>query len=165
MANHDPGSRRAGLELSLTRVIDAPRALVWEAWTNPEHLKTWWAPAPITTPECELDVRPGGIFRTLMRGPDGAEYPGTGVFLEVVDQERIVFTDALEPGWWPAKEPFMTAIITMADEGGSTRYTARVRHKDEADRARHEEMGFHEGWGTCLDQLAALAVRLKERRP
>lgn len=164
MATSDARSGPGPQDLELTRLIDAPRVLVWEAWTNPEHLKAWWAPAPLTTPECEMDVRPGGIFRTLMRQPDGTEYPGTGVFLEVVEHRRIVFTDALLPGWRPSGEPFMTVIITMAYEGDRTRYTARVLHKDDADRARHEEMGFRQGWGTCLDQLAALAVRLKERQ-
>ena len=107
-------------------------------------------------------VRPGGIFRTVMRSPDGDEHDQTGVFVDVVEQERIVFTDALLPGWRPVGNPFMSAIITMKDRDGGTEYTALVLHKDEADRVRHEEMGFHEGWSTCIDQLAALAIQLKE---
>jgi len=164
MAKSDTQPQTGRLDLTLTRVIDAPRDLVWEAWTNPEHLKSWWAPAPLTTPECEMDVRPGGVFRTLMRQPDGTEYPGTGIFLEVVEHERIVFTDALLPGWRPSESPFMTVIITLEDQDGGTRYTARVLHKDDADRARHEGMGFQDGWGTCIAQLAALAERLKAAR-
>lgn len=152
------------LDLVLTRTIGAPRALVWAAWTDPEHLKKWWAPAPHTTPECEMDLRSGGVFRTLMRGPDGTEYPVDSVFLEVVELERIVFTDALTAGWRPVEKPFMTAIITLEEEGAATRYTARVLHATDADRKTHEEMGFHEGWGTCVDQLAALAAGLKDAR-
>jgi uncharacterized protein YndB with AHSA1/START domain len=153
------------LDLVLTRIIDAPRALVWKAWTDPEHLKQWWAPAPWTTPECEMDVRPGGAFRTLLRGPDGEEVSVQGVFLEVVENERLVFTDALEPGYRPAQNPFFTAIITLEEHGGGTKYTARALHKDEADREKHEQMGFHEGWGKCLDQLTALVARLKGSAP
>lgn len=150
------------LDLVISRVIDVPRALVWKAWTEPEHLKKWWAPAPITTPECEMDVRPGGKFRTLMRGPDGAEYPGNGCFLEVVPLERITFTDALEAGFRPAEQSFFTAVITFEDHEGGTRYTARAMHKNDADREKHEKMGFYEGWGTNIKQLAAVAATLKE---
>ena len=161
MARNDMPQADGRLDLTLTRFIDAPRALVWKAWTDPEHLKKWWTPAPYTTPVCEMDVRTGGIFRTVMRSPDGDEHDQTGVFIDVVEQERIVFTDALLPGWRPVGNPFMSAIITMEDRDGGTEYTALVLHKDEADRVRHEEMGFHQGWNTCIDQLAALAVQLK----
>lgn len=156
----DRGAER--LDLILTRVIDAPPDLVWQAWTDPEHLKKWWAPAPLTTAECEMEVRPGGLFRTLMRAPDGTEYRTNGCFLETVKPERIVFTDALEAGFRPAEKPFFTAIITLEPHGGSTKYTARALHKNDADRKRHEKMGFHEGWGICVGQLADLAVKLKE---
>jgi uncharacterized protein YndB with AHSA1/START domain len=150
------------LDLTLERFIDAPPALVWQAWTEPEHLKKWWAPAPLTTPDCEMEVRPGGLFRTLMRAPDGTEYDSSGCFLEVVEPERIVFTDALVAGFRPAEEAFFTAIITLDPHDGGTRYIARALHKNDADRQRHERMGFHEGWGTCVGQLAELAVQLKE---
>ena len=150
-------------DLVLTRVIDVPRHLVWKAWTQAEHLKKWWVPAPWTLAECSVDLRPGGALHTVMRSPEGEEFPGTGVFLEVVDQERIVFTDALEPGYRPAKEPFFTAVITLEElDAGGTRYTARALHKDEADRTKHEEMGFFDGWGTCIDQLVALVESWEE---
>ena len=152
------------LDLIITRQIAAPRRLIWKAWTDPEHLKQWWAPAPITTPECEMDLRPGGTLRTLMRAPDGTEYPTSGCFLELVENERIVFTDALEAGWRPAAKPFFTAIITMEDHNGGTRYTARALHKNDADRETHEKMGFHEGWGTCIDQLAKFVATLGQGR-
>lgn len=162
------------LDLVLTRVIDAPPALIWKAWTEPEHLKQWWTPAPWTTVECEMDLRPGGVFRTVMRSPEGEDFPHVGCFLELVENERIVWTNALEPGYRPASDHgdsektlecdtlIFTAIITLEAQGGETRYSALVLHKDEASRKRHEDMGFHEGWGTCVDQLAALTARLKD---
>lgn len=105
----------------------------------------------------ELDVRPGGSSFILMRGPDGEEFPNRGVYLEVVPNARLVFTDAyVNSAWEPAEKPFMTGIITFADEGAGTRYTARVRHWSAGDRATHEQMGFHEGWGKATDQLEAL---------
>ena len=151
------------LDLVLERVIDVPRDLVWEAWTRPEHVRRWFAPLPWTTVDCEIDLRPGGIFRTVMRSPEGEDFPNVGCFLDVVENERLVFTDALMPGYRPSAEPFFTAILTLEAAGTGTRYIARAMHKNDADRARHEEMGFHEGWGECLDQLVALAGELRQK--
>ncbi len=153
---NEPSNR----ELVLTRIIDAPREKVYRAWTDPELLKQWFAPAPFTTPVAELDVRPGGSNRIVMRDPQGNEFPNRGVYLEVVENERLVFTDAYTKAWEPSKKPFMTVIVTFEDEGGRTRYTARARHWTAADREAHEKMGFHEGWGRCADQLAALVATL-----
>jgi uncharacterized protein YndB with AHSA1/START domain len=150
----------ADRELVLTRLIDAPAAKLYRAWTEPALLKQWFAPAPWTTPRAELDVRPGGASLVVMRGPDGNEFPNRGVYLEVVPNKRLVFTDAFTEAWAPAQKPFMTVILTFEDEGGKTRYTARVRHWTVADRETHETMGFHTGWGLCTDQLAALAAKL-----
>ena len=147
-------------ELVLTRLIDAPREKLYRAWTDPELLKQWFAPLPYTTPVAELDVRPGGANLIVMRGPDGNDLPNRGVYLEVVENERLVFTDAYTTAWEPSEKPFMTLILTFEDEGGKTRYTARVRHWTVADREAHEKMGFHEGWGLCTDQLAALVAKL-----
>lgn len=147
-------------DLVVTRLLAAQPDLVWQAWSNPEHVKKWWAPKPWTTPECEIDLRPGGRFRTLMCGPEGEEFDGTGIFLDVVECRRIVFTDALEPGWRPAQTPFFTAIITLEPEGDGTRYTACALHKDAPDRDKHEEMGFEHGWGTVMEQLGAVAASL-----
>jgi uncharacterized protein YndB with AHSA1/START domain len=147
-------------ELVLTRLIDAPRAKLFRAWTDPALLKQWFAPLPWTTPHAELDVRPGGANLVVMRGPDGQEFPNRGVYLEIVENERLVFTDAYIRAWEPSEKPFMTVILTFAEEGGKTRYTARVRHWTAADREAHEKMGFHQGWGQCTDQLAALAAKL-----
>jgi uncharacterized protein YndB with AHSA1/START domain len=148
-------------ELVLTREIDAPREKLFRAWTQPELLKQWFAPLPFTTPHAELDVRPGGSSLIVMRGPDGTDYPNRGVYLEVVENERLVSTDAFTHAWQPSEKPFMTLILTFEEiDGGRTRYTARVRHWTVEDREMHEKMGFHEGWGTCADQLAALVARI-----
>jgi uncharacterized protein YndB with AHSA1/START domain len=144
------------LDLVLERFVDIPRELVWRAWTETEHLKKWFAPAPWTTVDCEVDLRPGGLFRTVMRSPEGEDFPNVGCYLEVVEHERLTWTDALGPGYRPALKPFFTAIITLEDHAGGTKYTARALHKDDADRKTHEDMGFHDGWSQCLDQLIAL---------
>ena len=147
-------------ELSLTRLIDAPRAAVYRAWTDPELLKQWFAPLPFTTPHAELDVRPGGANLIVMKSPDGQEMPNRGSYLEVVPNEKIVFTDAYVGDWAPSpNKPFMTVILTFEDEAGKTRYTARVRHWTAEDKETHEKMGFHQGWGICADQLAALVTK------
>ena len=143
------------LDLVLERVVDVPVDLVWAAWTQPEHIKKWFTPAPWTTTDCEIDLRPGGIFRTTMRSPEGKDFPNIGCFLEVIPNRRLIFTDTLLPGYRPAAKPFFTGIVSMEPQGNGTRYTAIGMHADEATRERHEEMGFHSGWGKALDQLVA----------
>jgi uncharacterized protein YndB with AHSA1/START domain len=145
-------------DLSISRLLRAPRAALWRAWTDPAELKQWWCPKPWTTEVRAFDLRPGGAFHTFMRGPDGGSSDNPGCFVEIVREERIVFTSMLVGGWRPAT-PWMpfTAVITMADEDGGTRYGARVMHPDAATQKRHEEMGFYEGWNVCIDQLDALA--------
>lgn len=147
-------------DLVLTRLINASSAKIFRAWTEPDLLKQWFAPLPYTTPVAKLDVRPGGSSFIVMRAPDGTDMPMRGVYLEVVPNRRIVFTDAFVSAWKPADKPFFTGIISLEDEDGGTRYTAIARHWTAADRAAHEEMGFHQGWGLCTDQLAALASRI-----
>ena len=148
-------------DLVISRLIKAPRKAVWTAWSDPEHLVKWWCPKPWTTEVRQFDLRPGGGFYTFMKGPDGGKSDNPGAFLEVVPAERIVWTSSLVEGWRPGTPWLpMTAFITMADEAGGTRYTARVLHKDDEDRRKHEEMGFHEGWGKATDQLEALARTL-----
>jgi uncharacterized protein YndB with AHSA1/START domain len=157
-----------GNDLVLERLLEAPRDLVWKAWTTPEHLKRWWAPRPYETPECEMELRPGGRFYTRMTGPDGFDEAGTGCFLEVVEGEKVVWTSALSGGYRPNELdatgcgafPF-TAIVTLEDAGdGRTRYRAVAMHANKADRDTHEKMGFHDGWGTCADQLGEIAAGL-----
>ena len=147
-------------ELVLTRLIDAPRALLYRAWTDPEMLKQWFAPLPYTTPHAELDVRPGGANLIVMRSPDGQDMPNHGVYLEVVPNQRLVSTDAYVKAWEPSPKPFMTLILTFEDEGGKTRYTARVRHWTVADREAHEKMGFEPGWNKATDQLEELVAKI-----
>lgn len=147
-------------ELVLTRLIDAPREKLFRAWTEPELMKQWFVPRPWTTPVIEVDLRPGGSNLIVMRSPEGNEFPNRGVYLEIVKNERLVFTDAYTKAWEPSEKPFFTGIITFEDEGGKTRYTARALHWTVADREEHEKMGFHEGWGQCADQLAELVAKI-----
>ena len=145
-----------GRNLILTRLIDAPREKVCKAWTDPEMMKQWFAPRPWTTPIVETDVRTGGSSLVVLRGPEGQEFPCPGVYLEVVPNQRLVFTDAYTKDWEPSDKPFMTVTVTFDNEAGGTRYTAVCKHWNDADREAHEKMGFHQGWATCAEQLAAL---------
>jgi len=160
MAPHDETAASADRDLVLTRIIDAPRDKVYRAWTEPELLKQWFAPLPWTTSRAEVDLRRGGSSLIVMRSPEGQDFPNRGVYLEVVENERLVFTDAYTEAWVPSEKAFMTVILTLEDEGGKTKYTARVQHWTVADREAHEKMGFYQGWGQCTDQLAALVARL-----
>lgn len=142
------------LDLVLERVVDVPPSLVWKAWTTPEHLMQWFCPKPWTTIECEIDLRPGGIFKTVMCSPEGEVMPaGAGCYLEVVENEKLVWTDALLPGYRPAGEAFFTGMLLLEPHGTGTKYTAIAMHKDEESAKQHAEMGFLEGWGIALDQL------------
>ena len=154
------------LDLVLERFIDVPRELVWRAWTTPEHLKKWFTPVPWSTVDCEIDLRPGGLFRTVMRSPEEQEFPNVGCYLEVVENERLTWTNTLLPGFRPSTgsvsglecDTFsFTAVISLAPDGKGTRYTVVVLHGDEASRNKHNEMGFQDGWGKALDQHVALA--------
>ena len=142
------------LDLILERHADVSPALVWKAWTNPKHLSQWFAPKPWTIEKCEIDLRPGGKLEFVMRSPDGQLYPNLGCYLEVVPNERLVWTDALLPGYRPSAEPFFTGVVNLAPDGkGGTNYTAIAIHRDEENRKKHEAMGFHEGWGQVYDQM------------
>lgn len=156
-------------DLVLERTLDAPVDLVWAAYTDPEHLKQWFAPKPYQITECELDLRPGGVFRIRMVGPDGFDtgHGTPGCVLEVEVRKRLTWTSALGPGYRPNQsgegcESFpMTAVVTFADAGGGkTLYRAVALHKDMADKAAHEKMGFHDGWGTVACQLEQYAKEL-----
>lgn len=155
-----PVATPAQRELVITRLINAPRHKVYRAWTEPELLKQWFTPRPWTTPVVETDVRAGGATYILMRGPDGTEFPNRGVYLEVVPDQRLVFTDAYTQAWEPSEKPFMTVVLTFEDVAGKTRYTARVRHWTVADREAHEKMGFEPGWNKATDQLEELVAKL-----
>lgn len=142
------------LDLVLERDIDVPVEMVWEVWTTPDHLKHWFCPRPWSVTKCEIDLRPGGIFSSTMRSPEGQEFPNLGCYLEVVPMQRLVFTDTLLPGYRPSPNPFFTAVLELKPNGtGGTRYTATAIHGNEETRKKHEEMGFHDGWGTVVTQM------------
>jgi len=147
----------ADRDLVLTRIIDASPEKVYKGWTDPELMIHWFTPKPWTTASVQLDLRVGGGNAIVMRDPDGNEYPNNGVYLEVVPNRKLVFTDAYTAGWAPSAKPFFTAILTFEQaEGGKTLYTAIARHWTKEDKEAHEKMGFHAGWGQCADQLEAL---------
>ncbi|NVD37324.1 SRPBCC family protein [Ensifer sp. HO-A22] len=145
------------LDLTIARLIKAPRSMIWNAWTDPARFEQWWVPAPARCRVVDMDLRPGGAFVTRISEGGGAFAPHLDAcFLAVDDHERIVFTNSLVVGWRPAENPFMTAIITLKDHADGTDYAAHVMHRSNADRTMHEEMGFYDGWGTVIGQLAGL---------
>ncbi len=166
MATFDPQ-----LDLVLERTIDVPVHLVWKAWTTPELLKKWFTPAPWQTVDCEIDLRPGGAFRTVMQSPDGAKFPNLGCYLEVVPNQKLVWTSALGPGYRPLPGPVestgtatlsfnFTVSLELTADGNRTKYVARAMHGDAAACQQHAAMGFAEGWGAALDQLIAVAATI-----
>ena len=146
-------------ELTISRHIAAPPAAVWDAWSDPAKLAQWWIPAPIICRVDQLDLRPGGGFVTRMREEGATDFQPhvDGCFLEAIPNERLVFTPVLTEGWQPV-DPWLalTAILTFEAKDGGTLYSARVLHKSPEESAKHEEMGFYEGWGTAIGQLAGL---------
>jgi uncharacterized protein YndB with AHSA1/START domain len=150
------------LDLVLERFVDVRADLLWKAWTEPEHLKRWFAPHPTEIVACEVDLTPGGLFSFTMRLPDGTVLPpNVGCYLEIEPARRLVWTDGLAAGWRPKDGGFLTAVIDFEPEGSGTRYTATALHKDPADRQKHEDMGFFDGWSTVLDQLVEYAPTLQ----
>ena len=154
-------------EFVISRVVDAPRELVWKAWTDPKHMAQWWGPKAFMNSVCELDVRPGGAHRIVMRSADGVEYPIKGVYREVVEPERLVMTlDCSEhPVEWhnrvkpyrrkeernPAGE--MLSTVTLEDLDGRTKLTVRILFDSVAIRGAMLKMGMTEGWTQSLERL------------
>jgi uncharacterized protein YndB with AHSA1/START domain len=147
-------------ELVITRIFDAPRGLVFKAWTDPEHLAQWWGPKGFTAPICEMEGRTGGALRILMRGPDGAEYPMTGVIREIVEPERLVFTSvAMDEDGKRLLEGVTT--VTFAEQGAKTKLTLHTRAVGlVADAARKLE-GMDAGWTQSIDRLAAHVAHMR----
>ncbi len=140
-------------ELVLTRVFDAPREVVFEAWTDPRHLVQWWGPKGFTNPVCEADARPGGAIRVHMRAPDGTVYPMTGVFDEVVRPERLVFTSSpLDAQGNPMFEVLTT--VTFAEQGQKTKLTLQATVVKLTDAAAPYLQGMEMGWTQSLERLA-----------
>ena len=170
-------STKPDLDLTIARVMRAPRSVVWNAWADRASFEQWWVPAPAVCKVLDMDLRPGGSFLTQISEGGGEFVPHiNGCFLAIDDLERIVFTNALVGGWRPAQEPFMTAVITMQDHPSGTEYVANVMHRNADDRSRHEKLGFYDGWGAVTTQLAAFvehwsehavgeAVSQRDRRP
>ncbi|WP_027469713.1 SRPBCC family protein [Deefgea rivuli] len=156
------------LDLSFERIVDLSPEQIWAAWTTPEHIKHWFTPAPWQTVDCTIDLRAGGLFHTVMRSPEGEEFPNMGCFLELIPNQKLVWTNALEPGFRPIQaasstqcESFLfTASITLTPHANGTHYLAQVIHQNAAGKKMHEEMGFEAGWGIALDQLIAYMKNL-----
>jgi uncharacterized protein YndB with AHSA1/START domain len=139
-------------ELHLSRVFDAPRSLVWEAWSKAEYVKRWFTPAPLTTPRCEVDLRTGGVFYLVMKMPDGLELPMDARFVEVVPQERIVFSATIHGG------VEVHTTVAFSDEGdGKTRLDVHQVYSHESDATR----GAPQGWKATLDQLAEVVRSIR----
>jgi uncharacterized protein YndB with AHSA1/START domain len=148
-------------ELAIERHFDAPRDVVWRAVT--EHLTEWWCPRPWTSEIVALEWVSGGRFAITMRGPDGEEHAGDGMLLEVVPGTRFVFTNMLGADWAPqdAQPVGIVGAFDFADASdGGTSFRSSARHRSAADMAKHDAMGFAEGWGICADQLGTVAERL-----
>ena len=148
------------LDLVLDRKVGVPPELVWQAWTDPESIREWFCPKPWGVSDCRVDLRPGGEFFSVMRSPEGQEFPNTGCYLEIEENRKLVWTSALQPGYRPvpkagSEDLLFTAVILIEPSGTGTRYRAIAIHQDPEGKARHEQMGFHEGWSTVLDQLVA----------
>ncbi|MDQ2067580.1 SRPBCC family protein [Xinfangfangia sp. CPCC 101601] len=148
-------------DLSFTRSLAVPRALIWECWTEPRHIPHFFIPKPHKITAVDIDLCVGGRFNTSF-DVDGHVMDNKGVYLEVVPGEKLVFTDSYTEGWKPAADPFMTAILLLQDgaDGGTT-YTAIARHRSPDARASHEKMGFYDGWGTVASQLETYAKGLQ----
>jgi uncharacterized protein YndB with AHSA1/START domain len=142
----------------IDRTLDAPRELVWKAWTDPRQMAQWWGPHNFTTPVCEMDVRVGGAYRIVMRSTDGREFPVKGIFREVVEPERLVMTMDRGPGEKnPAGELLQT--VTFENRDGKTRLAILTRFESVAIRDAMVRMGMNEGWSQSLERLAATIAR------
>lgn len=149
------------LDLVLTRELAVPRELIFECWTQERHIPNFFVPKPHKVTSCKIDLRVGGAFNTTF-DVEGTEMANNGVWLEIVPNEKLVFTDTYSEGWKPAPEPFMTAILLLEDLGnGRTKYTAIARHRSKETAESHKAMGFYDGWGTVVSQLEAYAQGLK----
>jgi uncharacterized protein YndB with AHSA1/START domain len=159
----------SGNDTIFTRIIDAPRELVWKAWTDPEHLAKWWGPHGMENPVCEVDLKPGGRYRIVMRDSKGVDYPITGVYREVVVPERIVSTvntaehsqewhdliNQNRPGGGKAATE-MLLTVTFDEIGGKTKITIRSHFQSSADLEAFMKTGMGEGWSQSLERLEAL---------
>ena len=151
-------------DFAIERFIDAPTHLVWDALSKPEHLKEWYMPKPWgRVSRCEMDVRPGGIFRIDIIVGDGPEVPNLGCFLAVIPMERLVWTSMLFPDYRPAvyDDIPITAIVTMEAAGTGTRYVFTALHRNEADCEKNKTDGFLQGTEIAVDQFVEHVLSMK----
>jgi uncharacterized protein YndB with AHSA1/START domain len=163
---HKADHMNTKLDLSFTRIVDVPKASIWRAWTEPALLPLWFCPLPWKTIAAEIDLRPGGLFSSTMQSPEGQNFPNIGCYLEIIPNQKLVWTNALLPGFRPSPASptcgeenvdfKFTAAIELADHPQGTVYTATVTHADEAGCKQHAAMGFEQGWGMALDQMVAM---------
>ena len=161
------------LDLFFERVVPVEPSAIWRCWTKPEHLLHWFTPAPWKTIDCDIDLRPGGIFSTTMLSPEGKEFPNRGCYLEIVPNRLLVWTNALEPDFRPSAmmsetpcDGFaFTASIALLPVDAGTKYTATVMHASEHGKQQHEAMGFEQGWGLALDQMVAFIQSTEIQKP
>jgi uncharacterized protein YndB with AHSA1/START domain len=145
-------------EITITRVFDAPRAVVFEAWIDPAQLREWWGPKGFTNPVCEIDPRVGGAIRIHMRAPDGNVHPMKGEVREIVPPERLVFTNIAVDA---AGNPIINGLttVTFAEEGSKTRLTLHTRGTAVVDYAAAYLQGMEMGWTMSIDKLETLLKR------
>jgi uncharacterized protein YndB with AHSA1/START domain len=151
------------LDLMITRTVELRANQLWKCWTQPHLLKKWFCPLPWKTIECEIDLKAGGIFKTVTQSPDGHQITNVGSVLKVIENKELVWTNAITPGFRPsaalseAENAFaFTVIIDLEELHQGTKYTARVLHSNSTDRDKHRAMGFEKGWGVALDQMIEL---------
>ena len=157
---NSPGASTNQRTVVITRVFDAPRELVFKAWTDARHLAQWWGPKGFTNPVCEVDARPGGALRIVMRAPDGAEHPMTGVFREVAPPARLVFTNvAVDRDGKPLLEGLTT--VTFTEQGGRTKLTVESRAVGLVAFAARMLEGMEAGWTQSIDRLGEHVARMR----
>jgi uncharacterized protein YndB with AHSA1/START domain len=150
-------------EVLLTRIIDAPCELVFEAWTNSKHMAQWWGPRYFTNPICEMDVRPGGAILIHMQGPDGVVYPMKGVFREVVGPERLVFMGgAFDDETGKLRLESLTTV-TFEEYEGKTKLTVHAVVTRAEPGTEGALAGMEEGWSQSLDKLAEFLAQVNNR--
>ena len=161
-------TKPAEREMVITHIFDAPRELVFKAWTEPEHLVQWWRPKGFTTPHCKIELRPGGVFHYCMRSPEGRDYWGRGVYREIVAPEKLVYTDTfsdpegnpVEPAYYDGMDPEWPSeslvTVTFSEQGGKTKVT--LHHGVSESLAKRT--GAKQGWTEMLERLADYLARL-----
>ena len=149
-------------DIEFERVVDVPKELVYRAWTDPEWIVKWFTPAPWKTVAAYTELEAGGAFDTTMESPEGEQYPSKGVFLELIPNEKIVFSDLMQKGFRPNEQGMFTAVITLkSTPTGGTIYHVQAMHITPQKRDEHEQMGFIDGWSKALEQMVEMIKNTK----